>query len=204
MNPIKQRLAHRHTAQGFTIVEMLLALSGVAFLLLFVVFAIMHVTGLYTKGIALRQINQTGREVTDELARAIRYGGTVVAPDASNRLCVGGKAYIWNNRGETTNKYTDDVPVNFARSDDTSYCADTSKKIDPDASTALIGGVATVQKLIITRSDPVSPLYSISLVVSTSGDNAPSLTGTGEYQCDTHFWQYCAFGQFETVVYARN
>lgn len=204
MSPIRRRLTHRRAAPGFTIVEMLLALSGVAFLLLFVVFAIMHVTGLYTKGIALRQINQTGREVTDELARAIRYGGTVVAPDASNRLCVGGKAYIWNNSGETTNKYADDSPVNFVRSDDTSYCADTSKKIDPDASTVLIGGVATVQQLVISRSDSVTPLYSIRLVVSTSGDNAPSLTGTDEYQCDTQFGQYCAFGQFETVVYARN
>ena len=90
MSPIRRRLTHRRAAPGFTIVEMLLALSGVAFLLLFVVFAIMHVTGLYTKGIALRQINQTGREVTDELAREYVMAAQLWR-QMQNRLCVGGK-----------------------------------------------------------------------------------------------------------------
>lgn len=49
--------------EGFTLIELMLAMAFISFLLLFMVAAILQVTRLYVKGSAIRQINQTGRQL---------------------------------------------------------------------------------------------------------------------------------------------
>lgn len=176
----------------------MLAMTGIAFLLLFVVFAIMNTVALYTKGVATRQMNQVGRQVTEEIAQAIRYGGTVNYAD--NRLCVGNRSYIWDDVYHgTTDRFTlVSVP------DDGSYCADLGLLPTRLNSQPLIdGNIITLQSLTAQPPEPGTPLYFINVVVSTAGDNAPSINAFGEYECSPTQGQYCAFGEFETVVYVR-
>jgi prepilin-type N-terminal cleavage/methylation domain-containing protein len=59
--------------KGFTLIELLLAMAFIAFLLLFMVAAILQVTKLYVKGSAIRQINQTGRQLMDTVGSTLPF-----------------------------------------------------------------------------------------------------------------------------------
>ncbi len=195
---------------GFTLIELLLAMTGIAFLLLFVVFGVMHVTALYSKGVSIRNINQSGRQLMEDVSRDIRYGGVVRQTNA-NRLCVGEKSYIWNpsTGSSTPNLYDDPVkgnpPVAFVVAQGTSYCDDVTKRI-PTSAEPVVSPLIMLQELSVTQPNPTHPIYDIRLVVSTSGANVPMVTtsgGANSYQCSAIFGQFCAFGEFTTSIYAR-
>lgn len=200
--------SHKNPA-GFTVIELLLAMTGIAFLLLFVVFAIMHTLGLYSKGVSIRQINQAGRQVSDEIVRAIRYSSTqpVVRADI-NRLCVNGVAYIWNTMGATTNRYSTDAAgttsLVFVSASGGTYCEGATPPM-PTKTTSkpLLSSLAVVRELSVAQIGS-TPLYDIKLVLSTAPSNEPSYdSAAGTYSCSAQFGQYCAFGEFTTSVYAR-
>jgi type II secretory pathway pseudopilin PulG len=197
-----------HRQRGFTIIELMLAMGGIAFLLLFVVFAIVHATNLYSKGIAIRQINQVGRQVTDEISRSVRYDNDPEVRTAENRLCSGDVAYVWNNNGTTAttpgaNLYTDDTVVTFARVDDVSLCQNVTQKVNKTQAVELLGSIATVQEINVSQPVATSPLYEFHAIFSTAGDNAPVYIGPGIYECSPTLGQYCAFGEFSTTIYGR-
>ncbi len=202
---------NRRYQRGFTITELMLAMGGIAFLLLFVVFAIVHVMGLYTKGVAIKQINQSGRQLTEEITRAVRYGSEVRMLN-DNRLCVGGKSYLWNTASTlpaNVVKYDDsahsDPPVVFVTVDDGTYC-DSAKKVPLTARKGIDSSVATLQEMSVTQTSATLPVYDVRIVLSTSGDNAPDVavaSGVRTYTCSPQFGQFCAFGDFSTMVYAR-
>jgi prepilin-type N-terminal cleavage/methylation domain-containing protein len=193
-----------HKQRGFTLIELMLAMGGIAFLLLFVVFAIVHTTNLYSKGVATRQINQVGRQVTDEISRAVRYGNEPVVRTAENRLCAGNVAYIWNNATSPgVNLYTDDTPVTFVRVEDVALCQNVTQKVDKTKAVELLGNIATVQEITVRQPVNISPIYEFTAIFSTAGDNAPTFISPGVYECSPAFGQYCAFGEFSTMIYGR-
>ncbi len=195
-----------HNRRGFTIIELMLAIVGIAFLLLFILFGIVYVANLYAKGVAMRQINQAGRQITDEFSRALRYGSTPIVLADKHRLCVGGKAYIWNEDSSawknTTVKGED---IQLVVVDNTAPCDNpvtTSPSNDiPSNALSLLGDAMAVLKLTVVKSSS-DPIYNISIVLSTGGDNKPIFIGPG-YGCSPVNGQHCAFGEFETNVYAR-
>ena len=201
--------------RGFTIIELLLAMTGIAFLLLFVVYGIMHTTNLFSKGIAIRDINQVGRQQMELLARDIRYGSTPRLA-GTHRLCIGGRAYIWNTPADpTTNLYDMPLatpinpPVKFVvvnNANALSYCSSPTKKVVPSDAQELLGGLPLLQDLIVTQPNPAQPVYTLGMVISTTGDNAPEVTtvaGVTTYSCSPTFGQFCAFAEFKTSVYSR-
>ena len=154
MNQIRQR--------GFTLIELLLAMTGIAFLLLFVVFGIMHTTNLFSKGMAMRDINQVGRQQMENIARDIRFGSRPRLV-GTNRLCVGGRAYAWNTASSQTNVYDmspSDPPVKFVviANNATAYCDNPTKKIAAADATELLGGLTAIQELSVTQIDVAYPL----------------------------------------------
>lgn len=95
----------RATSRGFTLVELLLAMAGVAVLLISIAVTTIQLTNMYHKGITIKSINQSGREVGDLIRRdGLTIGqGEVrfVAADTQGagglgRLCIGSRSYIWN------------------------------------------------------------------------------------------------------------
>jgi prepilin-type N-terminal cleavage/methylation domain-containing protein len=77
-------------SKGFTLIELLLAMAFIAFLLLFMVAAILQVTKLYVKGVAIRQINQTGRQLMEEVGSTLRNNASpvyIATQDAGGTLC---------------------------------------------------------------------------------------------------------------------
>ncbi len=187
---------------GFTMVELMLAMAFIAFLLLFVVSAILQITKLYSKGLAIRQINQTGGQVVESLTKAVRYSKPVYVA-ASNRLCVDGTSYVWNVQGQpVVNKFTDATNVGFVAADDMSgsLCAPPYPSVQRNFARDLVGPEITPMKFTVAQNGSI---WDISLVLATSGSNLPTVAGTPSgFECSPQN-EFCAFGDFTTSVYSR-
>lgn len=196
---------HNTNQRGFTIIELMLAMGGIAFLLLFVLFAMTHATNLYSKGVALRQINQVGRQTGEEIAKEIRYGGKPVYDATRHRLCIGSKSYVWNNADMSItdsnyNKKSDGSGIGFIRLDGAGYCSTPSAAI-PNNAQELLGNVATLMSMDVSQPVPGSSIYKVTMVYGTK--LTPPQLVSGRYQCTQDGGQFCAVGEFDITVYAR-
>lgn len=190
--------------RGFTVVELLLAMAGIAFLLLFVLYAIVHVTNLYSKGTAIRQINQVGRQVSDEISRQIRYGGTPQIQAASNRMCIGNRSYIWNTSASSSNTYSDGSPLNFVAATGVAYCQNVILMPPRDASTReMLGSVARVMTMNVQEPIANTGVYEFQIVLGTAIEQPTYNVGTGLFECVSGGQQFCAVGDFEATIFAR-
>jgi prepilin-type N-terminal cleavage/methylation domain-containing protein len=140
-----------HDRHGFTLIELMLAMTFIAILLVAVAMTTIQISNIYNKGVTLREVNQAGRATADELQRSIAtsspFDVTPKVDDAAEtaaskyvvragggRLCLGRYTYVWNYgkalAGGTgapaiANRYTDNTPVLFAKVTDAngSLCA---------------------------------------------------------------------------------
>jgi type II secretory pathway pseudopilin PulG len=99
---------------GFTLVELMLAMSFAAVLLIAIAMTVMQIGNIYERGITLKEVDQSGRAIASELQKNINdnesfklnscpYSSTL-APNCNfvdttwgGRLCIGQYSYIWNN-----------------------------------------------------------------------------------------------------------
>lgn len=97
--------------KGFTLIELMLAMTFISMLLLAIALTIVQIANVYNKGIITKEVNQSSRAVSDELSLAMRSSGSF-SLDASahayvqqvgtdnkligGRLCMGQYSYIWN------------------------------------------------------------------------------------------------------------
>lgn len=220
-----------NTQTGFTIIELMLAMSFVAMLLLAIAMVTIQIGHIYTKGITLREVNQAGRQLSDELQRSIAASGPInILPGSGShlidqsgeggRLCVGNYTYVWNYGKALTsatggpNVYdTGTTPIRFVKVADTgaSLCADPSKKIVQANATELLDSgdrelVLHTFQMTPQVSDAISgqAMYAINL---TLGTNDQEELMTGDQSCkppvDSKGGQdYCAVNQFNIIARA--
>lgn len=139
-------MSHDNT-KGFTLIELMLAMTFVAMLLIAIAMTTIQISNIYNKGITLREVNQAGRAISDELQRGVALAtpfdvtpkkddspGTAtskyVVRDGGGRLCLGGYTYAWNygkaiaggtGAPAVFNKYSGtNTPVRFAKVTDAS------------------------------------------------------------------------------------
>jgi prepilin-type N-terminal cleavage/methylation domain-containing protein len=167
--------------QGFTIIELLLAMSFVSLLLMAITMTVIQVASIYTKGLTLRSVGQVGQTVAQDIRRSIEsarpldvgtdengglhfkpmvaVGGDLKNPDGG-RLCTGSYSYIWNNGKALTqpvNKYVgSDETIRLVKVADNGsiYCSDLSRGIAQDQATEMLSGgdrVLAVQSFKIKR-----------------------------------------------------
>ena len=91
--------------KGFTIIELLLAMTFISALLLAIALTIVQVANIYNRGIILKEVNQTSRAISDELESSLRSSSTFsteaddkryVNNQWGGRMCLGQYSYIWN------------------------------------------------------------------------------------------------------------
>lgn len=144
---------HVNKTKGFTLIELMLAMAFVAFLLVAIAMTVIQIGNIYNRGLALKNINQAGRSIVDELKRGIGQSSkfSIVSTDSDNqfinigpnkggRLCLGSVSYIWNY-GEAINDglairntyVNNNGDIRFVKVLDPTaeYCKNPSKKIDP-------------------------------------------------------------------------
>lgn len=99
--------------QGFTLVELMLAMTFISVLLVAIAMTTIQISNIYNRGITLREVNQAGRAVSIDLQRSIASSTPFdvtpqedESPDTANskyvvrqgggRLCLGSYTYAWN------------------------------------------------------------------------------------------------------------
>jgi len=98
--------------RGFTIIELLIAMTFVAVLMITVAFLVIRITAIYQKGLTLRSVNQVGRNLIIEFNRAVE--DSPVDDDLENRdqyfytvtnggtqlqgaFCTNKYSFLWNS-----------------------------------------------------------------------------------------------------------
>lgn len=98
----------RMKSRGFTLVELMLAMAFVAVLLMAIGATTTRITHIYTKGATLREVNQSGRSISDDIQRTVastapfkvspanQADSKYITRDGGGRLCTGSYTYAWN------------------------------------------------------------------------------------------------------------
>jgi prepilin-type N-terminal cleavage/methylation domain-containing protein len=151
---------------GFTLIELMLAMTFISILLVAIAMTTIQIGNIYNKGITLREVNQAGRSVSEELQRSIASSAPFdatpkkddspqtaaskyVVRDGGGRLCLGDYTYAWNygkvlaDSGTAAfNRYDDSdrSAVHFAKVTDPSgaLCATPETVIPKAKSTELL------------------------------------------------------------------
>jgi prepilin-type N-terminal cleavage/methylation domain-containing protein len=211
--------------RGFTLTELMISLAFISFLLLFLLTGVVQMTRTYNKGVSIRQINQSGRQFTEDFQRTARYArvSDVKWDPTNQRLCINGVTYAWNLGDPTAvplaslkNRYSSAGPViTMVRTKDPggAYCFNASATIIPrdERTTEVLPTTLNVQRLdFLAPALPDPSIVKLSTVFSTGGGNAPSYVGppsavsTG-YACPGGgAGAFCALADFDATVYMRN
>lgn len=202
---------HDNKQSGFTLIELMLSMTFIAILLVAIALTTMQISNIYNKGITLREVNQAGRSIADEMQRSIASsvpfdvtpkvdsvpataGSKYVVRDGGGRLCLGQYTYAWNYGRAITakseyNKYTNGDAVQFAKVTDPSgsLCADPILPINrTDASEMLTSGDRdlVVHALTVTNSanDPVTGQAIYAISLVIGTNDSEQLT-TNDTSC---------------------
>ena len=92
-----QKIRHR-AEQGFTIVELLIATSVFAIILLLVTYGILQIGRTYSKGVTETKTQQTASDVMDAITQDIQFdssGAVLAAPSSGGNyvICIGNDRY---------------------------------------------------------------------------------------------------------------
>lgn len=203
-------MTHHTKQQGFTLVELMMALAFTAFILIFATTAVIQVMQTYNKGVAVKQINQAGRSTLEEMARYLRMADpgvvNVGVSDTQRRACFGGVSYVWNlwnTPNGSANKYDDNTDLTFARVNDASSAMCTPSgtgnypAVPKAQSTDVLRSNVWVMSVNFTAPTVDAPLMDLGVNLAVAND--PSISGG---QCSTGGTegQFCATSNFSTTV----
>ena len=211
----------------------MLSMSFISLLLLAIAMTTIQVSNIYNRGLTLREVNQAGRSISEELQRSIGAATTFDADPASpttkyivrpegGRLCIGRYTYAWNfgsalRGGAATpfNTYPDNTPVRFVKVNDPSgeLCTDPTLDIQrADATDMLTAGDRdlVMHKFTITKTADDTTmgasLYAISMTIGTN-DQAELVTDDSSCRPPSDSSgneNYCSVNQFDIIARAGN
>ena len=155
---------HDNRQRGFTLIELILAMTFISVLLLAIALTIMQISTIYNRGIILKEVNQVGRSLATELDSAVAASTPFLIDQSTTshyfqqgtwggRLCLGQYSYIWNygsvlqpNTSPIRNLYTAEPllvsngSIRFVKVYDThaAYCSKLNQTVDPTNATELL------------------------------------------------------------------
>lgn len=220
-------------AKGFTMVELMLSMSFVSILLLLIMMTVLQIMNIYNKGISLREVNQVGRIIAQDIQRSIATSSPFdidaatpadkrfIARDGGGRLCIGHYSYLWNYGTATNppNKYDSGEAVKMIKIADpeAGYCSSPNKPVPSSGAeitdllksgdrNLAIHGFAISRSA--TANDPATDqaLYSIQFIIGTNDKEA--LTSSNA-KCappseSDGYENYCAVNKFEIIARSAN
>lgn len=178
-------------SKGFTLIELMLAMTFISVLLLAIAMTIIQIGTIYNKGTMLKDINQAGRSISDDVQRTaasslgVSLTNDYVTNSGGGRLCFGTYSYIWNtayaldhNDGNLT-KYQSNPnsPIHFVKVPDVAkiYCAKTSGGV-LTYRTIRAADTAAAQELLPAGDHTLSLTQFVLPANQTTND-----TTTGQY-----------------------
>lgn len=203
---MNQKPTRTNQSDGFTLVELLLAMGFVASLLLAVAVTVIQMSLVYTHGLMLTSINKAARTISSSLTTDIQNSSSIdltkqLVNNSNNggRLCLNGYTYVWNINGSTQNQYgsvdgTVPPAISLAKVADpgAAYCAPSNRNSSiPYSSNSAQSDVEllddgshdlVLQAVTITKpvADPATQesLYVINFVLSTNSGSDILKPGT--------------------------
>lgn len=133
--------------KGFTIIEITLAMTFLAILMVSIATLIMRVTNIYQKGLAMRAINATGTEIIEDITRTVGAASYLVDIHSQDAELGGNGVMEYDNNYKLVEKYYYDYTIynenhngkNFnvqyfgvLCTGDYSYIWNTARALDPD------------------------------------------------------------------------
>ena len=209
--------------QGFTLVELMLAMAFISILLLSITMVGIQAGRMYSRGVVLRDINQAGRDISDTIRRdflqananKIDSSGLRVPNNSSwatGRLCLGSHSYVWNNP-----RYLDDpslLGANRVVDADGGLCKkDGSGKypemVDLAKSSNLLRSISsgdgsigmhevTLEK--ITSDDFREALYKLTFTLGTSKMSEIRNSSCKDPSETDNNFDFCSINKFEMIV----
>lgn len=106
-------MSQPNSQRGFTLIELMLSMTFVSVLLLAIAMTVIQMGTIYNRGMTLKELNQTSRDIADDLRRTVASSELFTintdGSDSANyvtvktganivggRLCTGSFTYIWN------------------------------------------------------------------------------------------------------------
>lgn len=210
---------------GFTLIELSLAMTFLAFIMLFIVTLIMQMIGIYNKSIALSQMNNSGQQIMTDM-NTMRFGGNLQV--SGNRLCVNGATYVWSLRGNTPATADANIGrsslIRISSSDPNSvsgiYCSAPSTTLSTTNMTVLISSGILLQQF---NPSITGDLLNLKMTVSTGNSNAPYVISSKKAADSTNndkttqfsanlitclndknkLNNYCAYADYNFSIYRR-
>lgn len=157
----------RRTYAGFTMIELMLSMSFIALLLLAIASSVIFVNSVYSKGILVKSVNESGRLIANTIKSDISASRMISVPTTAigigtpvntvsyvngphgGRLCMANVSYVWNyaaslnsaNRNRFAGETSTSVPIRFIRVDDRGQlCANPTQNVDRSKATEYLTG----------------------------------------------------------------
>jgi len=199
------------STKGFTIVELLFAMSFLSVLLIIAMVSSISIMRTYNKGLVLKQVNQSGRAIGAELQRSLKSAQPPLEDTtvSKGRLCIGTYSYVWSVGGQDPYVYDDGSQVGFAKVNDATraMCATGVRPVVPkaDAIEMLGGDAASISVQNAELSAPPANngyyLYTFTFTIGTAdktllNDERSACAANGEQQ-------FCALNRFTITASAK-
>lgn len=223
---------NRVRKNGFTLIELMLAMTFVSFLLVGIALLTIQMSTIYTRGLTMKEINQAGTEVADDIRRTISESPLrdvqAVKKGDNFVLCTGSYSYITNGpkqlepgRSPNVKFFDSNTPVRLAKVRDTSarYCTSNALNLAAvnleSGAVELLGGgdrSLVVRNLTLDRASGLSQdesagrmLFTVRLTLSTGVDDEIENNSTCRAPDDERAGgEYCAINTFVIVARVGN
>lgn len=211
-------------SRGFTIVELMISMTFVAILMLIIASIVIQVMNTYTFGTTLREVNQVGRRISEDIQRAIsdspsfrvsdNFISDVTPKKISNgwRLCTGRYTYI-GSRPTANNGQLDSAGqrIVFNRYNDagSSLCRNINERPNPSDGVSMLGGgdrelvLHSLNVLSDSITDTASrqSVYTISFRIGTKSEDAIDYKGDCRPPSEAGGMEnYCSINRFVVTV----
>jgi len=195
---------------GFTIIELLFAMSFLSVLLIIAMMSSLNIMHTYSKGLVLKQVNQSGRAIGTELQRSLKAaqppldGSTV----PSGRLCLGIYSYVWSVGGQDPYSYDNGNKVGFAKVSDSTraMCGPGRPTVPRNSSIELLSADASslaIQSASLTGTANYNGYYLYTYTFTIGTDDAELLNDDRDACRIAGAQQFCALNRFMITASAR-
>ena len=99
--------------RGFTLIELMLAMTFVSVLLMGIAMTVIQMATIYNRGMTVKEVNQAARDISDDMRRSVAASEVFAVNDdgsdsadlitiesgageVGGRLCTGAFSYLWN------------------------------------------------------------------------------------------------------------
>lgn len=199
--------AKRSSAKGFTIIELILAMTFFSSILIIATLVVVQMLNMYNKGIAIKQMNQVGRTLTDGIMRTANASSDgIKAETVTSCFKIGNVVYLYSVHNKAFWKIAGSPGsrINFAIYENQKECP--TSMIDPSQNDikSLVGDNVRIYEAV-TRRDDSTGLLHFKFVLGTydsGGNSNPQVDGSGNVTCqNASIGEFCAFSNFETMIY---